>query len=201
MRSISSVAGLAATALLFSSLLGSAPAHAAPWTIDAAHTSAGFKVRHMMVSWVRGEFGEVTGTIDFDPAHVEASKADVTIDIATVDTRNTKRDEHLRSADFFDAPTFPKMTFKSKKVANITKAGFDLVGDLTIRGISKEVTLKVDGPSAEFKNPWGKTVRGFSASTTINRHDWKVSWNKSLDGGGIVVGDEVQIEIAIELNQ
>lgn len=190
------------TAALATAILLPAAAAAAPWKIDASHTRAGFKVKHMMVSWLNGEFGAVSGTVDFDPANLDKSSVDVSIDVASIDTREAKRDEHLRSPDFFDVATHPKITFKSKKVQKVDAkaATFEIVGDLTMRGITKEVVLAVQGPSPEFKNPWGGIVRGFSATLVINRQDWKVSWNKTLDAGGILVGDEVHIDLQVELN-
>lgn len=192
----------ARTSLLAAAILAPTAAVAAPWKIDSAHTRAGFKVKHMMVSWVNGEFGAVTGTVEFDPKDLTKSAVDVSIDVASIDTREQKRDEHLRSPDFFDVAAHPKMTFKSKKVQKVdAKAGtFELVGDLTIRGITKEVVFQVTGPSPEYKNPWGGIVRGFSATLVINRQDWKVSWNKTLDAGGLLVGDDVHIDLQVELN-
>ncbi len=191
----------ASVALLLASLSLPAPAAAATWEVDPSHTTAAFRVRHMMVTWVRGEFGKVSGTVTYETGKVAEAKADITIDTASIDTREPKRDDHLRSPDFFDAATFPKITFKSKAVKNVTAAGFDLVGDLTIRGVTKEVTLKVEGPTQEIKDPYGNTKLGASGTVTVNRKDFGVNWNKSLDGGGIVVGDEVQVMIEVELKK
>lgn len=171
---------------------------AAPYTIDESHSSASFSVRHMMVTNTTGEFKGIKGTIDLDEKNLTKSKVDVTIDVATVDTRDAKRDEHLKSADFFDVATHPTMKFTSKK---ITKKGkqFLVSGDLTIRGKTKEVTL-----TAEITEPvkhafTGQLVRGVHATTTIDRRDFDVSWNKDLDKGGVLVGNDVKISIDLEL--
>ena len=184
--------------LLVAALSMPSLASASEWEIDGAHTNASFKVRHMMVSWVRGEFGKVAGSIVYDEGKPESIKASITIDVASIDTRNEKRDEHLRSADFFDVATFPAITFKSTGVANVTGGGFDLVGDLTIRGVTKPVTLAVEGPSPTMVDPWGNTKIGASATLTVDRQDFGVTWNNTLDGGGVIVGDEVTILIDVE---
>jgi polyisoprenoid-binding protein YceI len=174
------------------------PARAESWTIDASHSAAQFGVRHLMVSTVRGDFGNVQGTIEYDGKDVKSLKVEATVDVATVDTREPKRDEHLKSADFFDAEKFPKMTFKSKRVDVSAGGKAKLVGDLTLRGVTKEVVLDLEGPTPALKNPWGKTVVGASATTKINRSDFGVKWNKTLDAGGVVVSDEVAITIDVE---
>lgn len=181
------------------SLLASTPSLAATYTVDAAHTRVGFAVTHMMVSTVRGEFGTVEGTVDYDPKNIAATKVNAKVAIASIDTRDAKRDDHLRSADFFDAAKFPEMTFVSKAVKNVSQDGFDLVGDLTIRGVTREVTFRVKPFSPEHKDPWGNYKIGTSATAKINRQDFGVSWNKTLDGGGYIVGDEVTIELDVEL--
>jgi polyisoprenoid-binding protein YceI len=203
MRSLSR---LSAALLLAAPLaLPAAPAAAAPQTfeLDPVHTHAGFKVRHMMVTWVHGEFGKVSGSVVYDPADLSSAKVTVSIDASTIDTREKKRDDHLRSPDFLDVATFPTLTFVSKGVANANPAAgtFDLLGDLTIRGVTKEVTLKVEGPTGEWKDPWGNAKRGASATVTINRHDFGASWNKPLEAGGILVGDEVHIQIEVEMKR
>ncbi len=182
-------------------LAASSSAFAATYAVDASHTRVGFSVSHMMVSTVRGEFGTVTGTVDWDPKNVAATKVDATVGTASVDTRDPKRDDHLRSPDFFDIAKFPEMKFKSKAVKNIGKESFDLVGDLTIRGVTKEVTLKVNTLPAERKDPWGNYKTGTRAVGTINRQDFGISWNNALDGGGVIVGDEVTIELDVELGR
>ena len=165
------------------------------YTIDPVHSSLGFKVKHMMVSDVKGEFQGFSGTITLDPKNIENSSVDVTIDAATISTRNEKRDGHLKSADFFDVEKFPTLTFKSKKV---TKKGeqYVLIGDLTMHGVTKEIELPftLTGPVTL---PNG-SVLGVSAATEINRQDFGVSWNKTLDSGGVVVSDKVRLEIEVE---
>lgn len=184
--------GFALAALLLT------PAVAGTWTIDSAHSAAEFAVRHLMISTVRGQFSKVAGTIDYDGKDVASIKVDATIDASTINTREAKRDEHLKSPDFFDAAKFPTITFKSKKATPGAAGSFKLTGDLTIRGITKEVTLDVEGPAPPIKDGWGNIKTGAHATTKINRKDFGVLWNKSLDGGGVVVGDEVTISIDLE---
>lgn len=166
------------------------------YTIDPGHTSVGFKVRHMMVTNVKGSFGTVAGTVTFDPAKIENSSVEVTIDAASIDTNNEKRDEHLKSADFLDVTTHPGITFKSRKVV---KKGDQWIatGDLTIRGVTKEVDLPftLSGPTAD---PWGNQVIGVDAELKINRTDFGASWNKALEAGGVLVDETVHIEIGAE---
>jgi len=178
-----------------------APAFAASYTVDAEHSRVGFSVTHMTVSTVRGEFGTVTGAVEYDPANITATKVTATVGIASVDTRDQKRDDHLKSPDFFDATKFPDMTFTSTSVKNVKKDSFDLVGKLTIRGVTKDVTFNVKTFSPEVKDPWGNTKIGTSATAKINRQDFGVSWNSTLDSGGYVVGDEVDIQLDIEMSK
>jgi polyisoprenoid-binding protein YceI len=184
---------------LLALLTTASSAFAATYDVDPSHTRVGFSVTHMMVSTVRGEFGVVSGTVEWDPANVAATKVNATVGVTSVDTRDPKRDEHLRSADFFDIAKFADMTLKSKSVKNITPEGFDLVGDLTIHGITKEVTFKVKTLPGDRKDPWGNMKTGTRATATINRQDFGVKWNTAIDGGGYIVGDEVTIELDIEL--
>lgn len=174
-----------------------APA-AAVWKIDSAHTTADFSVRHLMISNVKGHFSKVSGNVDYDGKDLKTLKIDAEIDVASVDTGEKGRDEHLKGADFFDAAKFPKMTFKSKKVKSAGKGKFTVTGDLTIKGVTKEVTLDVDGPTEQIKDMQGSTRVGASASTKINRKDFGVSWNKALDNGSSVVGDDVKVSIDVE---
>jgi polyisoprenoid-binding protein YceI len=168
------------------------------WTIDGSHTHADFTVRHMMVTNVRGEFQKLEGTVSYDPARLEATRISVDIDVASINTREAKRDAHLSSADFFDVQNHPKMTFRSKS-ATRTKSGVQVVGDLTIRGTTKSVMLEVDGPTAEHDDPWGNTRIGASARTSIKRSEFGMVWNTALEAGGVLVGDEVKIQLEIEL--
>jgi len=176
-----------------------AMAAAATWTIDPEHSSVGFKIRHLMVSNVKGSFDKYVGTVELDEKDITKSKVAVSIETASINTNVQKRDDHLRSADFFDVATYPTMTFKSKKVAKAGKDKLKVTGDLTLHGITKEVVLTVDGPSKETKDPWGNIRRGASATATINRKDFGLTWNKALETGGVVVGDEVTILIEIEM--
>lgn len=176
-------------------------AQAATYTLDPAHTSVGFKVKHLMITNVKGVFEKFQGTLILDEKDITKSKLSATIDIASINTNIAKRDEHLRSADFFDAAKFPTMTFESTK---IEKAGADkliVTGNLTIRGVTKPVVLNVEGLNQEIKTPQGGLKRGASATGSINRQDFGVSWNKKLDAGGVVVADEVHIIIDAELDK
>jgi polyisoprenoid-binding protein YceI len=180
-------------------VLGAAslPAAAESWSIDASHSTVGFSVRHMMVTNVKGSFGKFTAKVDGSPADPVAAKISATIEVASVDTRDVKRDEHLRAPDFFDAAKFPEMTFASTKVEKTSATTAKMTGNLTLRGVTKPVVLDVEYTSA-LKNPWGKTVVGASATGKINRKDFGVNWSKSLDGGGLVVGDEVTIQLDLQ---
>jgi polyisoprenoid-binding protein YceI len=178
------------------------PAAAAPYTVDAGHSTIGFSVTHMMVSQVRGAFTEVEGTVDFDPAKIQETRANATVKVASVNTFNAKRDDHLKGADFFDAAQFGTITFKSKAIKDVKSDGsFKMVGDLTIRGVTREVTLDCSAVSNEVKDPWGNLKRGFHASGKINRQDFGVKWNTTLDAGGYAVSDEVTLDLAIEMNK
>jgi len=176
----------------------SATATAATFKIDTAHSSVGFSVKHMMVSTARGQFTKVDGSVVYDAANVAASSVNVTIEAASIDTANDKRDEHLRSADFFDVEKHPTITFKSKSVAG-TAGALKVTGDLTMHGVTKEVVLDVEGPTDAIKSPWGMMVRGAAATTTVNRKDFGLTWNKALEAGGIAVGEEVKIQLDLEL--
>lgn len=173
------------------------------WTIDPIHTSSGFEVTHLLVSKVRGEFGDTTGTIDINDKDLAKSKVDVVIDASSIDTRNADRDKHLRSEDFFWVEKHPKVTFVSTKVEKGKgkgKGNYKVTGDLTMRGVTKPVTLDVSYTGQELKTPWGSVVRGASATATINRKDWGIIWNKTFDGGGITVSDTVKLIIEAEFN-
>ena len=186
-----------------SQLFLSLPASAATstWQIDPMHTAAQFSVRHLAISTVRGGFSKVTGTVIFDDKDVSKSSVDVTIDVSTVDTREPNRDKDLRSDHFFDVAHYPTMTFKSKKVEQAGAGKLKVTGDLTIRGVTKEVVLDVDGPTAPVKDPWGNQRAAVNATTKINRQDYGVKWNATMDNGGVVVGDDVSINIDAEMVQ
>jgi polyisoprenoid-binding protein YceI len=189
---------LAPAALAAAFFLSPPSAAADVWQIDGAHSSAQFSVTHLMISTVRGEFGKLSGTIEFDGKDVASIKADATIDATTINTHNDKRDGHLKSPDFFDVAKFPAITFKSKKVVPGAAGTFKLVGDLTMHGVTKEVTLDGTGPSKVIKGMGGESRVAASASTKVNRQDFGVKWNHDLDGGGVVVSDDVAITIEIE---
>jgi len=176
----------------------SAPSTAvATWTIDKSHSLAEFSVKHMMVSTTRGQFTDVSGSLTIDEANLANSTVEAVIGVESITTRDEKRDEHLRSADFFDAATYPTITFKSTAVK--VKSDNDLVvtGDLTIRGVTRSVDLK-----AEFNgfntSPWGARVVGFEADTEISRKDFGLEWNVALETGGVLVGDKVKIHLEVE---
>ena len=177
----------------------STPAFAAKYEIDAVHSQVGFSVSHMMVSTARGVFKDVAGTVDYDAAKIADMKVEAHIQVASVDTNNADRDGHLVSPDFFDAAKFPEITFVSTGVRKASSKGFQLLGNLTIKGVTKPVVLEVGPISAEYKDPWGNTKVGTSAKVVVNRQDFGVSWNKSLDAGGVIVGDEVTITLDLEL--
>ena len=186
--------------LLFALLVPAlASAAVSTWAIDADHSSVQFKVKHLMVSNVKGEFKKFSGMVTIDDADITKSKVDVTIDAASIDTANAKRDEHLRSPDFFDVAKYPTLKFVSTKVAKAGEGRLKVTGNLTIHGVTKEVVLDVEGPSPAVKDPWGNTKSGASATTKINRKDFGLTWNKALETGGMVVGEEVLITLEVEL--
>ena len=174
-------------------------ASASTWNIDPDHSNIGFKVRHLMVSNVKGSFEKYSGTIDINDKDITKSKVEVTIDTNSINTNVQKRDEHLRSADFFDVAKFPTMTFVSKKVAKAGNDKLKVTGNLTLHGVTKEVVLDVEGPSKESKDPMGMIRSGATASTKINRKDFGLAWNKALETGGVAVGEEVTITLEIEM--
>jgi polyisoprenoid-binding protein YceI len=168
------------------------------WNIDNAHTQVEFSVRHLMISKVRGQFEKFSGQVEFDEAHPEETTLQVKIETASVNTRDPKRDGHLKSADFFESEKFPYMVFSSKNIELVDKEHAKLIGDLTIRDISKEVILDVEYVG-KAKSPWGTTSVGFAAATKINREEWGLTWNQNLEAGGVLVGKDVEISIEIEL--
>lgn len=190
-----------ALALAAALLASPAAAQTNTWQIDGTHSQATFAVTHMMVSTVRGEFGKMSGTVQYDGKDLSSVAVDATIDATTINTREAKRDAHLKSADFFDVEKYPAIAFKSKRVVPGTAGHFKLVGDLTMRGVTREVTLDIVGPTAPVKGRGGETRVGATATTTLNRKDFGVSWSAALDGGGVVVGDEVKVTIDLALVQ
>jgi polyisoprenoid-binding protein YceI len=168
------------------------------WQIDPAHSQLMFSVRHLMVTNVRGEFDKFTGTVEFDEQNVVNSKVDVQIEATSINTKNTDRDNHLRSADFLDAANHPYLHFQSKRVIPTDGSHGRLVGDLTVRGVTREVTLDVEYVGSS-KTPWGTINAGFNARTRLNRKDWGLTWNAALETGGVLVGDEINVSVEIEL--
>jgi polyisoprenoid-binding protein YceI len=174
-------------------------AGASTWQIDPVHSSAQFAVRHLMVSTVRGTLGPVTGTMNLDETDPTKSSVEASVDANGIDTREAKRDAHLKSPDFFDVAKYPTITFKSKKVTKVNDTKFQVSGDLTMHGVTREVVLDVEGAPKPFKDPMGNLKLGGSATTKLNRKDFGIQWNKAMDGGGVVVGDNVDVTIDIEL--
>lgn len=168
------------------------------WNIDPAHSAVHFKVRHMMIANVRGEFEDFTGMVDFDPENPVATKVDIAIDAASINTREEQRDGHLRSPDFLNAEEYPHITYKSKRVEVLSDDTARLTGDLTIRDVTREVPLEVEYAGMA-QSPWGTTSAGFTATTTINRKDWGLTWNQALETGGVLVGDDIKIDIELEI--
>jgi polyisoprenoid-binding protein YceI len=171
---------------------------ATTWNIDPAHTVAEFKVRHMMISNVKGQFAKVTGVLTLDESDLTSSRAEAVIDAASIETREAQRDAHLKSADFFDVEKFPTLSFKSTRINRVHDGELAAEGDLTIRGVTRKVIFSVEGPTAPAKDPWGNTRVAVSASTKINRKDFGLTWNAALETGGILVGDEVTITLDVE---
>jgi polyisoprenoid-binding protein YceI len=169
------------------------------YKIDPAHSSAHFVVRHMMITNVRGAFSNIQGSVVYDPDKPEDSSLEATIDVTTVNTSEPPRDAHLKSADFLDAEKHPRITFKSTKVSKEGEGEFKVTGALTIHGVTKDVVLNVEGPTSEGKDPWGNTRIGASAATKIKRSEFGLTWNAALETGGILVGDDVKIELEMSL--
>jgi len=168
------------------------------WQIDPSHTRANFSVRHMMIANVYGQFDKVSGIVNYDEANPTKSTVDVKIEAASIQTHDEKRDAHLRSADFLDVAQHPDLIFKSQRVELISDTTGRVYGDLTIRGVSKPVTLNVEFNGLA-KSPWGTLNAGFTATTKINRKDWGLNWNVALETGGVLVGDTVNITIEAEI--
>ncbi len=165
------------------------------WSIDPAHSIAEFKVKHMMISNVKGQFAKVSGTLSLDDSEFTNSHVQATIEADSIGTRDAQRDAHLKSADFFDVEKFPTLSFKSTRVRKVADGELAVDGDLTIRGVTRPVTFAVEGPTPPAKDPWGNTRIAISATTKINRKDFGLTWNAALETGGILVSDEVTITL------
>jgi polyisoprenoid-binding protein YceI len=191
--------------LLAALALAAAPslafAQATTWTIDPGHSSATFSVRHMVVANVKGEFAGPVGTATYDPKDLSTLRVEATIDARTINTRNPDRDKDLRSDLFFDVAKYPRITFKSKSVTVEGPGKLKVLGDLTIKGVTKPVTLDVEGPTPEIKDIWGTQRIGVTATTAVDRRDFGIVYNRMLEGGGAVVGDQVSISLDIELTK
>jgi polyisoprenoid-binding protein YceI len=168
------------------------------WKIDPVHSVAQFKVKHMMISNVKGEFTSLNGTVQVDDADVTKSRVEVSIDASTINTRDAQRDAHLKSAEFLDVEKYPELTFKSIWISKKGDAELEVAGELSIHGVTRNVVLEVEGPSLPTKDPWGNTRIGLSATTRINRKDFGLTWNATLETGGILIGDEVTITLDVE---
>jgi len=168
------------------------------WNIDAAHSVAEFKVKHMMISNVKGQFTGVSGSLRLDEDDVINSKIEASVDAASIQTGDAQRDSHLKSADFFDAEKFPTLSFKSAAIRRKGECELEVTGELTIHGVTRTVMFAVEGPTAPGKDPWGNTRIGISAIARINRKDYGLTWNAALETGGILVGDEVTIALDVQ---
>ena len=168
------------------------------WNVDAVHSAAGFKVRHMMISNVKGHFTGVSGVLSLDETDVTGSRIDASIEAGSINTSDPQRDAHLKSADFFDVEKFPALSFKSTRVTRAADGELAVTGELTIRGVAREVVFAVEGPTAQVKDPWGNTRIGLSATARINRKDFGLTWNAALETGGILVGEEVTITLDVQ---
>jgi polyisoprenoid-binding protein YceI len=185
--------------VLLSILLIPVLTEAATWQIDPAHSSVGFMIRHLTVSNVKGNFNKAQGVVTIDDKDITSLRVEISIDASSVDTGHAQRDEHLRGPDFFDVAKYPTITFVSKKVSKTDTNRLRVEGELTIHGVTKAITVEVEGPTSEIKDPWGNFRRGATATSKINRRDFGITWNKVLDTGGLVVGDEVNIYVEVEL--
>ncbi len=168
------------------------------WNIDPVHSVAEFKVKHMMISNVKGQFTGLKGILALDENAVLNSRVEASIDAASINTRDAQRDAHLKSADFFDVEKFPVLSFESTRATRKGEGELAVAGDLTIHGVTRSVVFEVEGPTAPAKDPWGKTRLGLSATTKINRKDFGLTWNAALETGGILVGDEVTITLDVQ---
>jgi polyisoprenoid-binding protein YceI len=168
------------------------------WNIDPVHSVAEFKVSHMMISNVKGQFGTFTGVLSLDETDVTKSRVEASIEAASINTRDAQRDAHLKSADFFDVEKFPTLSFESTRISRTGPGELAVAGDLTIRGVTRNVVFKVEGPTPPARDPWGNTRLGLSATTRINRKDFGLTWNAALETGGVLVGNEVTITLDVQ---
>jgi polyisoprenoid-binding protein YceI len=168
------------------------------WNIDAVHSVAEFKVKHMMISNVKGQFTALSGVLNLDESDVTRSHVEVTVEAASISTRESQRDTHLKSADFFDVEKHPTLTFRSTRISRTGDGELHVTGDLSIHGVTREVVFSVEGPTPPAKDPWGNTRIGASATTKINRKDYGLTWNAALETGGILVGDEVTLTLDVQ---
>ncbi|MGA3080555.1 MAG: YceI family protein [Terracidiphilus sp.] len=174
------------------------PSTLAPWKLDPAHSAAEFKVKHMMISNVKGKFHGLSGVLSLDEADLTRSSVEASVAVASLNTGDAQRDGHLKSADFFEADKFPAMTFKSKKIESLGKGAYNVAGDLTIHGVTKAMTFAVEDVSKPSKDPWGNLRIGLSATAKINRKDFGLTWNAALETGGVLVGDEIAITLDVQ---
>ena len=174
------------------------PAVTTTWKLDPAHSHAEFKVKHMMISNVKGSFSSLSGTLTEHATDATLSSVEATIDIGTVSTGDAQRDTHLKSADFFDVEKYPTMTFKSTQVKPNSDGGYDVTGDLTMHGVTRQQTFAVEGPTPPTKDPWGNTRIGLSATAKINRKDYGLNWNAALEAGGVLVGETVSVTMEVQ---
>lgn len=168
------------------------------WNIDPVHSIAEFRVKHLMISSVRGQFTGVTGSLTYNESDPTQSQVQAAVDVSTINTHDPQRDAHLKSADFFDAEKYPTFTFKSSRVTRRSDGSLAVAGSLTMHGVTKDVEFAVEGPTAPVKDPWGNTRIGVSATTKINRKDFGLTWNAALETGGVMVGEEVSITLELE---
>ena len=168
------------------------------WNIDPAHTVAEFNVKHMMISNVKGQFAKVTGVLTLDESDLTNSRVEALIEAGSIETRDPQRDAHLKSADFFHVEKFPTLSFQSARITLVRDGELSVDGDLTIRGVTRKALFTVEGPTPPAKDPWGNTRVGVSATTTINRKDFGLTWNAALETGGILVGDQVTITLDVQ---
>jgi polyisoprenoid-binding protein YceI len=174
------------------------PSTLSTWKLDPAHSAAEFKVKHMMISNVKGKFHGLSGVLSLDEADLTRSSVEASVDVTSLNTGDAQRDGHLKSADFFEAEKFPAMTFKSTTIESLGEGAYDAAGDLTLHGVTKPVTFHVEDVSKPSKDPWGNLRIGLSATTRINRKDFGLTWNAALEAGGVLVGDEIAIALDVQ---